>query len=156
MPNANRRRGYAALRNGRRSIADQAYLITFVTHQRRRLFEDSDLAMIASRATEDHRLWTSSQLLAWVLMPDHWHGIVVVGTRDTLPRAMQRLKSNTARVVRDTQTDIGQVWAFGYHDHALRAGEAPMEAARYIVRNPVAAGLVTRVGDYPFWNAAWL
>jgi hypothetical protein len=28
--------------------------------------------------------------------------------------------------------------------------------ARYIVANPLRAGLVSRVGHYPFWNAVWL
>jgi hypothetical protein len=28
--------------------------------------------------------------------------------------------------------------------------------ARYVVMNPVRAGLVSRVGDYPFWDAAWI
>jgi len=28
--------------------------------------------------------------------------------------------------------------------------------ARYIVANPLRAGLVSRVGDYPLWDACWL
>ncbi|MFV3290267.1 transposase, partial [Pseudomonas sp. NY11955] len=28
--------------------------------------------------------------------------------------------------------------------------------ARYIVANPIRAGLVSRVGDYPHWDAVWL
>ena len=148
--------GYAALRRGRRSAAGQHYLVTFVTHRRQRLFVDSNLATAASRAIEDARLWQDAKLLAWVLMPDHWHGIVVVGRHDNLASVMQRLKSNTARRVRDEQPVIGQVWALGYHDHALRSDEVPIDVARYIVRNPVEAGLVKRAGDYPYWNAQWL
>jgi hypothetical protein len=30
------------------------------------------------------------------------------------------------------------------------------QIARYVVLNPVRAGLVRRVGDYPHWDAAWL
>lgn len=29
-------------------------------------------------------------------------------------------------------------------------------AARYIIMNPVRAGLVEKVGDYPLWDAIWL
>ena len=148
--------GYTALRRGRRSLAGQHYLVTFVTHRRQHLFADVDMAMIASRAIEDPRLWTSSKLLAWVLMPDHWHGIVIVGSDDTLSTTIQRLKTNTARSVRLAYPDVGQIWALEYHDHALRANETPVEVARYIVRNPVEAGLVKRFGDYPYWNASWL
>ncbi|MBB5859537.1 hypothetical protein GGR69_001194 [Xanthomonas arboricola] len=28
--------------------------------------------------------------------------------------------------------------------------------ARYLIANPLRAGLVARVGDYPFWDAIWL
>jgi hypothetical protein len=28
--------------------------------------------------------------------------------------------------------------------------------ARYIVGNPLQAGLVDRIGDYPHWDAVWL
>ena len=36
------------------------------------------------------------------------------------------------------------------HDHDLRA------LARYVIGNPLRAGLCDRIGDYPFWDAAWL
>ena len=29
-------------------------------------------------------------------------------------------------------------------------------AARYIVANPLRAGLVKQIGDYPLWDAIWL
>jgi len=48
------------------------------------------------------------------------------------------------------------VWQDGFHDHALRREEDLKEVARYIIANPVRAGLVTRVGDYPLWDACWL
>ncbi|MFV3292807.1 transposase, partial [Pseudomonas sp. NY11955] len=28
--------------------------------------------------------------------------------------------------------------------------------ARYIIANPIRAGLVSRVGDYSHWDAVWL
>ena len=31
-----------------------------------------------------------------------------------------------------------------------------LATARYVVANPLRAGLVTSIGDYPFWDAAWL
>ena len=146
----------SALRKGRRSLAGQAYLVTFTTHDRRRLFAEPALAMAAARAVEDPRVWVRSQLLAWVLMPDHWHAVVLLGDGDDLSLLVQRLKTNTARAVRQADAGVEQVWAVGFHDHALRADEALVDAARYIVCNPVHAGLVRRVGDYPFWNAAWV
>lgn len=51
---------------------------------------------------------------------------------------------------------IARVWEKGFHDRALR-GEATLKpAARYLVGNPLRAGLAEQIGDYPYWNSIWL
>jgi len=150
------RRGHAALRRGRASLSGQVYLVTFTTHQRDRLFEDFACATTMAQAVTDRRMWTSSELLAWVLMPDHWHGLVALGGRDYLPALAQRVKANTGRHVRQADSGIERVWAKAYHDRALRTEECLVDVARYVVMNPVRAGLVRRVGEYPYWDAVWL
>jgi len=37
-----------------------------------------------------------------------------------------------------------------------RCDEGLRAVARYVIANPVRAGLAERVGDYPFWDAVWL
>jgi REP element-mobilizing transposase RayT len=150
------RPGHAALRRGRHSRERQVYLVTFTTEDRAPHFSEDDTAIAAARAIEDPRLWRDSQLDAWVLMPDHWHGLISLGADDELSSLVQKLKTNVSRRVRDARPDISKVWSVGFHDHALRAQESVTEAARYIIRNPVEAGLVRRIGDYPYWNAAWV
>jgi putative transposase len=49
-----------------------------------------------------------------------------------------------------------RLWQKGYHDRAIRREEDLLAVARYIVANPLRAGLVKRVGDYPLWDAVWL
>ena len=156
MPNSIHRPGHVALRRGRASLPGQVYLVTFATEARRRLFARFWAGAVASAALADARLWRDARLLAWVLMPDHWHGVVQLGERDPLDRVVQRLKANSARRVRREADVHSRVWARGYHDHALRQEEGVREAARYVVGNPVRAGLVERVGEYPFWDAVWL
>ena len=95
-------------------------------------------------------------MLAWVLMPDHWHGLVELGDSDGLPETMRGLKANAAREVRLAWPGLSGVWARGYHDRALRVEESMADVARYIVLNPVRAGLVRRVGEYSFWDAVWV
>jgi hypothetical protein len=48
------------------------------------------------------------------------------------------------------------VWQTGYHDHALRREEDIVQVSRYVVANPLRAGLVELLGDYPLWDAAFL
>jgi REP element-mobilizing transposase RayT len=148
--------GYRALRRGRTSLDGQIYLVTFTTFDRRRCFIDHEAARAACRAVTDARLWEHSALLAWVLMPDHWHGIVELGGGQSLARVVNRLKSNVARRVRLEVEGMGRVWADGFHDHAVREQDNLVALARYVVLNPHRAGLVRRIFDYPYWDAVWL
>jgi hypothetical protein len=50
----------------------------------------------------------------------------------------------------------GALWDKGFHDRAIRKDENLKNAARYLIANPLRAGLVKDIGDYPYWNAAWL
>lgn len=143
------------LRRGRHPLACHAYLITFCTHGRLPLFEDHELARAASAAIIDSRLWNDATLLAWVLMPDHFHGIVQAG-EEPLARSVQRLKCNAARQVNQLRLRSGSIWAPAFHDRGLANDDAVLCAARYLVMNPTRAGLVTRPGDYPYWDAVWL
>jgi REP element-mobilizing transposase RayT len=66
------------------------------------------------------------------------------------------VKGRSARQVNLAIGGRGGVWQAGFHDHALRKEEDMQAVARYVVANPLRAGLVTRLGDYPLWDAAWL
>jgi len=148
--------GKSALRRCRHSMASQIYLLTTVTHGRKPLFINRELATATCRLIGQPSLWRGSQLLCWVLMPDHWHGIVELGSYEPLSELMRRFKSVTATEVNRDRRAHGAVWASGYHDHALRYEEDLVGVARYVVANPLRAELVTRIGDYPYWDAVWL
>ncbi|MGQ4660962.1 REP-associated tyrosine transposase [Lysobacter sp. F6437] len=148
--------GHARLRLGRHSLDGQVYLVTFTTAGRQPHFADGSVATSACRLLTATTQWQRSRLLAWVLMPDHWHGLVELGGFDSLPACVGRVKGRSARLLRQAHPEVGAVWAPAYHDRALRAEEQLVDAARYVVMNPVRARLVRRVGDYPYWDAVWL
>nr|WP_276313616.1 transposase [Lysobacter enzymogenes] len=150
-------RGHAALRRGRVSEAQRIYLLTFVTDARVAWFANGPLAEAAIAALLDRRSWARSTLLAWVLMPDHWHGVVELGPDESLPALVRQLKCSSSRRVRAAMgaTVPWAVWASAYHDRALRKDEGLLAMARYVVMNPVRAGLVERVQEYPYWDAVW-
>ena len=148
--------GYSALRRGRVSVPGQPYLLTTTTAARRSLFIDFERASAFCRLLHGRQLFAHHQLLCWVLMPDHWHGLLVLGNHEPLSRCMQRFKSVSALGLRKLDARIGNVWERGFHDRALRRNESMIEAARYIIANPMRTGLATRAGMYPFWDAVWL
>jgi len=148
--------GHAALRNGRASICNTTYLITTTTQNREPRFTHFPAACAVARCFEDAALLKSSRMLAWVLMADHAHWLLQLGAADRLGDVVGRLKSASSRHANQSLSRTGSLWAKAFHDHALREEQDLQAVARYLVANPLRAGLVKRVGDYPFWNAIWL
>ena len=148
--------GNRALRKGRVSLASHVYLITTVTRGREPLFSEFGAGCAAARCFDDAHVLHDTRMLAWVLMPDHAHWLIQLGEADGLSGVVNRLKSASARCANRVLHRSGALWAQSFHDHALRAEEDLLRSARYVVANPVRAGLVERVGDYPFWNAVWI
>lgn len=138
------------------SLPGQAYFLTATTLFRRPVFRDDQACRAVARAHCTRWLWRDCQLLAWVLMPDHWHALVVLGQSDTLATLMGRFKSATARAVDERHRVNGWLWSRGFHDRALGADEDLQASARYLVANPLRARLVNHLGQYPYWDAVWL
>ena len=79
MDNGNPKPGHAALRKGRASVPGQIYLLTTTTLDRSPVFTNFRAAQAAAQSFEDKAVLADAQLLAWVLMPDHFHGLVQLG-----------------------------------------------------------------------------
>jgi len=88
--------------------------------------------------------------LAFVVMPDHLHWLMQLGESAALSQSVRGIKSITTHRLGQ------QVFQRGYHDHAVRREEDIKSLARYVIANPVRAGLSYSVGSYPHWDAAWL
>ena len=92
------------------------------------------------------------EVLAYCLMPNHVHLVLVPSTADGLHRVMKPLHMRYAqRVNRDRDWD-GHLFQGRYFSSAL--DETYLWAAvRYVERNPVRAKLVARAEDFP-WSSA--
>ena len=143
------------MRKGRVSIEGQVYLVTTVTRERRPLFGEFGSGCCASRALTEPESWPEANCLAWVLMPDHLHLLIELGPREGLSLAVGRIKARIGMALK-RECGLAAIWQHGYHDHALRCDESVLDAARYLIANPVRAGLASSPGGYPFWDAIWL
>lgn len=85
-------------------------------------------------------------------MPDHLHLLVEGQSADSdCRRFIARAKQFSGFHYKKTFGD--QLWQrFGF-ERTLRTDEAALSVARYILENPVRAGLVSRVEDYPFMGS---
>jgi REP element-mobilizing transposase RayT len=149
-------RGHRALRKGRVSAPGRIYHVTISTAGRRAWFANARLAMTACRTFEPCARSAGASLICWVLMPDHFHGLVRLGETQSLSRCIQRLKGQATAACRSMLGTPAEIWARGFHDHAMRRPEDILRTARYIIANPQRAGLVEHALEYPYWNAEWL
>jgi REP element-mobilizing transposase RayT len=150
------RRGHRALRTERISEPFHIYHVTATTAARAALFTDLSIGRIAARCLNAPELLEDARTLCWVLMPDHLDWLVQIGERQSLSDLVRRLKTVSARQVNLRLNRAGMpVWAPSFYDRALRAEDDVETVARYIVANPVRAGLVDDVSAYSHWDAAW-
>ncbi len=147
--------GHRALRAGRESLIHGHYLVTTATLGRQPRFMDFTVAASVCRCFMQREALADAQLLAWVLMPDHAHWLLELGQFEPLSRVVARLKGHTARAANRAIGIEGALWAPAFHDRALRTVDDVRGAARYIVANPIRAGLVASIGDYPYWDTVW-
>ncbi|KGD64150.1 hypothetical protein Y5S_02690 [Alcanivorax nanhaiticus] len=140
----------SALRSGRYSQEGGIYHVTTVTKSRQPYFADTKCARLMCQTLHwaDKQGYTTTY--CFVVMPDHFHWLFSLGNRHSLPSTMNLVKGRSGRL------SGGRIWQRGYHDHALRSEESVKDIARYIVANPLRAGLVSSIREYPYWNATWL
>jgi len=147
---------YDALRWGRYSESGRIYHVVCTTAGRWAIFNDFSLARELVCSMRNIAVLGALDSLAWVVMPDHVHWLFSLGDGRDLSRVMGEFKGVSARGINRSLGRRGRVWQRGFYDHALRREEDLADVARYIVANPLRAGLATRLGDYPHWDARWL
>ncbi|PKM10009.1 MAG: transposase [Gammaproteobacteria bacterium HGW-Gammaproteobacteria-3] len=138
------------LRKGRVSEAGRVYLLTMVTKNRRRVFADFAAARVAVCCLHSDAVRKSGQILAFVVMPDHVHWLLALGQKASVSGAVRVFRAKVSLALGE------KIWQKGFYDRGLRAEEDVAAVARYIIANPLRAGLVDSVGDYPHWDAVWL
>ena len=95
--------------------------------------------------------------LAWVLMPDHFHGLVrLESDQSSLSSVIRSLKGSSDKQINRSLMKQGRLWQPSFYDRALRRDEDRKNIARYIVANPLRKGLVKSIRNYPYWNAIYL
>lgn len=93
------------------------------------------------------------QLLAYCLMSNHVHLILVPPDADALGRVLRDTHMTYTRHVNRRQDVSGHLWQGRYFSCPLDEYHL-WSAIRYIERNPVRAGIVRRAEDYRWSSAA--
>jgi putative transposase len=92
------------------------------------------------------------QVLAWCLMPNHFHLVVRPrGDRD-LSRWMQWLLTAHVQRYRRRYNSTGRIWQGRFKAPPIQQDTHLLVVMRYVERNPVRAGLVSRAEDWE-WSS---
>ena len=82
-------------------------------------------------------------------MPDHLHVLAAAESEGSDFRAfVKRFKQTTGFAYRRATQQA--LWQPGYHERILRGDEATEAVVRYILENPIRAGLAKALGEYRF------
>jgi REP element-mobilizing transposase RayT len=90
------------------------------------------------------------QILTWCFMTTHYHLLLAVGRDTRVPRALQTLNSVYAREFNARHRRRGHVFGARYTGATVATDFHRRSATAYILENPIRAGLVTRVEEWPW------
>ena len=157
------------------------YLLTSVTYRRQTFFAEAETAQVAFNdvAFYTHKFKAAS--LAYVIMPDHIHWVIYPSPEDFkrfaceeqaksgkyaedperfyLSKIIEDYKRHVSFAVnRSQKTEGAKLWQDGFRDDGLRTPEAIRKAVKYVIYNPVRAGLTAWPEVYPYlaWDGEWL
>jgi len=142
------------LRKGRFSEPNRIYLVTMVTQERAPYFTDFHHGRFLVHVLRGET--PRAETLAYVVMPDHMHWLMQLREGYALSRVVATVKSVSSHCINRALGRTGSLWQAGFHDHALRRDEDVADVARYLVANPLRAGLAKSLGDYSLWDAIWV
>ena len=88
------------------------------------------------------------EAIAYCVMPDHFHALVQGDHADSDFTEMVRRWKQVTGYEWKHSGHRNALWQAGYFDRILREHDATEAVVRYIVANPLRAGLVTDIRDY--------
>jgi putative transposase len=137
------------LRARRISETYKTYFVTKCLEDRRPILQTPAAAeiVIASLITVRNR--GEIKLLAFVIMPDHYHAVFTLMPDHDLSKIMRRIGSFTANSIQKSRGVRERIWQHdGFHDHACRDDQDVLERVEYLHHNPVRKGLATQAEDW--------
>jgi len=138
------------LRLNRASLLYHAYHLRFSVDKKHTVMLNFNEARAVVRAVAREQEMGRADTFCFCVMPDHVHWLMVL-KKGSISQSIRNIKSLSKHL-----SDSPIFWQRGYFDHGIQDQNVLRETARYIVANPLRAGLVDKIGCYPPWDAVWL
>ena len=125
-------------------------------NQRQTLFYSQQDYEAFIRVVKETLLIEPIRILAYCVMPNHWHFVLWPEWDDQLSDFMHQMTTTHARRWRKARrTDgTGHVYQDRFKAFPVQDDDHFYTICRYVERNPVRAGLVARAEDWT-WSSAW-
>jgi REP element-mobilizing transposase RayT len=141
---------------GRTSLKYNIYHITACIENRQAFFHNFQYACLLINEMTTLVEKQEINYITWIIMLEHLHWLFQSTSDKNLSKVIQILKGRSSRAINQYEKSGGFSWQRGFYDHAIRTEENLLAVSRYIVANPLRAGLVEHVGNYPFWDSVYL
>jgi putative transposase len=138
----------------RTTLPDGYFHVTARGVEQRRIYLDRyDCRLFLSLLAEtiDRYVWDPYALC---LMPNHFH-VVLDATREHLSEGMQWLNGVYAQEFNHRYGRWGHLFGGRFASWVIESEEHLCAACRYVIENPVRAGLCDRPEDWPWSASRW-
>ena len=132
-----------------RPVHSGTFLVTAVTHNRRRLFQVDTHACLFVATLQHYRRGGRYLLHDFVLMPEHVH-LLLTPVDAAVERVVGLIKGGFSHRLDGPKP----VWQRGFSDRRTRSREEFLAMRAYILMNPVRKRLCSRPEDWK-WSSAW-
>ena len=126
------------------------HFITFSCHQRLPLLSAPSAREVFEQELERVRIWYGVYIFGYVVMPEHVHLLVTEPERGKLSTVIQILKQTVSHKLKPAS--VPHFWLHRYYDTPIWTERKRVEKLRYIHRNPIKRGLVSRPEDWA-WSS---
>jgi len=134
-------------------VESQVYFLTICVAGRRRVLANTQAFGVLRAELEAARERYGWAVGRFVVMPDHLHFFCASDQEPesaSLSRFVGGFKQWTAKQILRAAGLPPPLWQKQFFDHLLRSSESYESKWRYVCENPVRAGLVEAVEDWPY------
>lgn len=97
---------------------------------------------------------TGHELHGYCLMPNHFHLLIKQTSDEPLNLFLGRLQNSYGKYLNEKYHRKGNVFEGRFKAKLIDSDEYLLQVGKYIHRNPLEAGLVKKLLEYP-WNSYW-
>ena len=143
-------------RIARVAVGDTLYHVINRSNGRVRIFDSDDEYKHFESILEEGKEFIGMRLLAYCIMPNHWHLVLYPRSDTDMGTFMQWITTTHVRQRRTRTHSVGygHLYQGTYKSFPVETNTYAQQLIRYVEQNPLRAKLVARAEDWR-WSSLW-